>query len=101
VGVALHPANEQALDFSRAGDQGAWMEVTIINRHRNSFGFAKLKKDKIEFTGNVNFSKKSTKEAMFVSNVGMVYIAGKPKLEDKSSTSFNDARLRRPMLKKL
>jgi len=39
------------------------MELTIAIRRGNSFGFAELKKDKVEFKRNVEFSKNLTKEA--------------------------------------
>ena len=40
------------------------MEVTIANRHGNSFYFIELKKDKVESEKNVKFSRNLIKEAM-------------------------------------
>jgi len=43
------------------------MEVTIVNRLNNSFGFIESKKDKVKFKRNMKLSKNSTKEAMSIS----------------------------------
>ena len=45
------------------------MKVIIANCHDSFFGFAKLKKDKVEF---VNFSKNATKEMMSISKAKSV-----------------------------
>jgi len=59
------------------------MEVTIANRYRNSFGFARFKEDKAKFKRNVEFSKNSTKEAMSVFKVGPVRITKRLRWEEK------------------
>jgi len=53
VGLVLHPAND--------------MEVTIANHHSKSFDFIESKNDKVEFKGNIKFSKNSIKEVMSIS----------------------------------
>jgi len=60
------------------------VEVTIANRHENSFSVAESKKDKTEFKKNVKFSKSSTTKAMKISKAQPVRIMGRPNLEDKS-----------------
>ena len=77
------------------------MEMTIVNHYDNSFSFAELKKDKIKFSRNVNFSKNTTKEAMSISKVEAARIIGKPELEGKKSVPFKDAIVRCPTLKEL
>jgi len=64
------------------------MEVTIANCRDNSFGFVKLKMDTVEFKRNVEFSKNSTKEAMFISKAEPIQITRRPKLEEKMSAPF-------------
>jgi len=43
------------------------MEVTIANRHNNSFNISESKKDRAEFKKNAKFSISLTKEAMTIS----------------------------------
>jgi len=75
------------------------MEVTIANRHGNSFDFAKPKKDKDEFKRNIEFSINVTKEAMSIFKVELVQITGRSKLEEKRSMPFKGATRKRLMLK--
>jgi len=68
------------------------MEVTTANHRSKSFSFTKSKKDKAQFRRNVNFFKNSTKEAMFISKANPGWIMKKPKLEEKRSFPFQDAK---------
>ena len=77
------------------------MEVMIVSRHGNSFYSTESKKDKVEFMKNVKFSKNMTKEAMPTSTSQLIWITGKPKLEDRKSPSFKDVTKKRPTLKEL
>jgi len=77
------------------------MEVTIANRHCNSFDFLESKKNKAEFKGNVELSKNSTKEAMFIFKVEPARITGRAKLEEKRSASVMDVTRRHPTIKEL
>jgi len=53
--------------FQHLATEAYDIEVTIANRHGNSFSFTEPKKDKVEFKKNIKFSKNSTKEVMSIS----------------------------------
>jgi len=67
----------------------------------NSFYSTESNKDKVEFKKNVKFFKNTTKETISTSTSQPIRILGKPKLEDKKSSSFKDATRRHPTLKEL
>ena len=77
------------------------MGVMIASRHGNSFYSTESRKDKVEFEKNVNFSKSTTKEAMFTSTSQPIHITGKPKFGGKNSLSFKVATKKRTTLKEL
>jgi len=77
------------------------MEVTIASHCDNSFCSSELRKDKVEFEKNVNFSEGTTKEAMSTSTSQPIRIMEKPKLGGKKSSSFKVATNKRPTLKEL
>jgi len=72
------------------------MEVTTASRHGNSFYSTESRKDKVEFEKNVNFSKRTTKEAMFTSTSQPIRITRKPKVGAKKSSSFKVVIKKRP-----
>jgi len=84
VGLPLHPPNEQASNFSRAGYKELDMEVKS-QPPWDFFWFAGLNKDKVRFKRNVEFPR----------------IARKQRQEEKWSAPFKDSTRRRPMLKEL
>jgi len=63
------------------------MKVTIAN-HRNSLSFVELKKDKVEFKRNIEFSNNSTKEAMSIFKVELVRIMGEAKTGRENECFF-------------
>jgi len=73
----------------------------MASRRGNFFYSTELKKDKVEFKKNVNFSKSTTKETMSTYTSQIIRITGKPKLESKKSPSFNVAIKMCPPLKEL
>jgi len=77
------------------------LEVTIANRCESCFGFVQSKNDKAEFKKNVKFPTRSTKEAMTISNAGLVRISGGPNPKEKRSVPLKDTIRRRPTLKEL
>jgi len=56
------------------------MGVTIASHRTSSFYSIKSKRGKVEFRNNVNFSKGTTKEAMYTSISQPIRIIEKPKL---------------------
>ena len=77
------------------------MEATITSRCENSFYPTESKKDMVEFRKNVKFSKNKAKETMATSASQLIRIIGKPKLEDKKSSPFKDAKKKHPTLNEL
>jgi len=86
--LALHPTNEQVLDFSRVGHQGTSHEGHIANRRDESLDFVESKKHKIEFRRNVNFFKYSTKQVMLICKAKPCWIIQKLKTKRENDPDF-------------
>jgi len=88
VGLALCPTNEQVPDFQEVATKVHDIQLDIVNRRVNSFGFAESWKDIAEFKSNVVFSKNLTKEAMSNFKVELVPIIRRQKLEEIGNHAF-------------
>ena len=66
------------------------MKMTIANRYGKSFSSYEFKKDNDETKKSSNPSKASTKETMVTSAEDLVWISGKPRLEEKKGSSLRD-----------